>query len=494
MLNIRNGFAIALVVGTMSACSSDDNSTPFVSNALTWQACETAAALQCTEIKVPKDYAIDAEEITLSLIRKPANGNQRRGALLFNPGGPGGSGIELIETFAEHGSIPQSVTSAYDLVSFDPRGVGKSTEVDCQDFGLDDIEDYPTDGAAIGEMHAQFSEFSSACFQKYGTYLQQLGSLNVVRDMEEIRKALGEEKLNFIGYSYGTRLAALYLQKYPTTSGRIVLDASVHPDSAVDKLVKESLPALQTNLRLLLSQCTQTDPDCEVDQLLTRLANRANQLANDASAAAQEEFELFGEIVIAATQDPEFGLLAADTLIEYLNTLDRSVFDRFFALLQQFEYMSETTTGEETNDDGEEDEDNETAQIAILCADDAFRPSADSLISLLGEFNQISDVFAEAQIPLAGACAGWPAALEPLPPISTNTAPVSLVIGGTTDTQTPIAWSESMAQAIGGVYIRSEHLGHTAVFNDASDCIDTIVEKFLLDGLAPAATECPVEN
>ncbi len=483
MLNAKKGYALALIATLATACSSDNDPAP----TLTWSACETGPTLECTTLEVPKDYGnTEGDKISLALIRKAATGNQRLGALLFNPGGPGGSGIELIEAFEEIGNIPEAITAAYDIVSFDPRGVGQSTPVECGEIGSDDINGYPIDASAVRELHAEITKANTACSQQHGEYLQQLGSLNVVRDMDEMRIALGENKLNFIGYSYGTRLAALYLQTYPTTSGRIVLDGSVAPYSSVITLFRESLPQLNTNLRNILSQCTNTDDSCDVDQLMNRLVDRVNQISTDPTNEAQEEFGILADIIVEATQSPQFGDLAAETIIEYINSFDRAVFVRFIEQLDELGFFD--------NEEEEGDEDNETAGVAVLCADDADRPSADTLVSLLGEFNQLSDAFAEAQVAEAGLCAGWPAALEPLPIIATSTAPVSLVIGGTTDAQTPLAWSETMAQSIGGIFIRSEHSGHTSVFNEESDCIDDLVEQFLLDGLAPAATECGADD
>lgn len=472
----KGGLFFAGVMVVLCGCSSGDGE----SSDTIWSVCESPSTLECASLDVPLDYSeSEGEKITLSLMRKPAPSATRQGALLFNPGGPGGSGIELIKLFEEIDSIPPAVLAAYDLVGFDPRGIGRSTAVDCSGLGLEDISDYPIGEQAIVELHRQLSQFSAACSAKEGQYLQHLGSKNVVRDMDEIRQFIGEDKLNFIGYSYGTRLAALYLQEFPQNSGRIVLDASVSPDSSLTELVRGSLPVLQSNLELVLSRCESTDPGCNVDQLIDRLISRVVSLSTDSAAVSAAEFEIFGEMVSIAAQEPEFGLFAADTIIKYLNSYDVTVLENFAELLESL--------GEDLDADNE---DNETAQIAVLCADDAYRPDAQGLSDLFTDFNGLSDAFAESQLTLAALCSGWPQALEPLAPIASNTAPVSLVIGGTSDAQTPVQLSEEMARAIGGIFIRSEHLGHTSVFAEESDCIDQLVEQFLVDGLLPAVTAC----
>lgn len=485
MHNFKNTSALIFAVTACFACSSNDSSTsPVTQNTLDWQACESVNALECTELQVPMDYSQpDGEQISLSLIRKPASGDDTLGALLFNPGGPGGSGVEHIESIHDADIIPDSILAAYDIVGFDPRGVGQSTPVSCGEFGLSEFDDYPKDAAAINALHDQYAGFATACSEKHGSYLQHLGSLNVVRDMDEIREAMGEDKLNFIGYSYGTRLAALYLQEFPTNSGRFVLDGSVHPESSLDRLVRESLPVFQSNLRSVVAQCVAFDSNCDVDGLMSVLETRVNTLLEDQSVEAQLEFSLLYELLTVIAEDPAIGMFAASTIYDYLTTLDVSLLVEASIQLEQLGIT-----------DGEDDADDETITSAVICADDGFRPTQDSLVSLLEPFNNLSDIGAEGNIAQAAACANWPAALEPLPLIATDTAPLSLVIGGTTDAQTPLVWSEAMAQAIGGLFIRSEHLGHNVVFLNSSVCIDSMVEQFLLDGLAPAQTQCDSED
>lgn len=484
MFNFKFISAVTIAASASIGCSSNNSSTSATNqSSLDWVQCDSVEALECTELEVPMDYAqTDGEKITLSLIRKPSTGDNKLGALFFNPGGPGGSGVEFLEQFHDIDAIPDSIFAAYDIVSFDPRGIGNSTAVDCSEFGSGDFEAYPSDEADINLLQAQYTSHANNCLAKYGSYLQQLGSLNVVRDMEEMRKAMGEEKLNFIGYSYGTRLAALYLQEYPTTSGRIVLDASMHPDPSILGLTQEALPSMQSSIRSVIAQCANFDTNCDVDALMATLATRLATLSDDTSIPAQFEFSLLGEILISSIEEPEFGLFAAESIYNYLISLDVAVLIQFNEQLEQLGY------------DGDDDADNDTAFYAVMCADDAIRPSQSSIVDLLDPFNQVSDIAAEVQIAQAAICTNWPEAINPLPVIASGIAPLSIVIGGTTDAQTPLSWSQEMAQAIGGVFITSDHPGHTVVFNGASSCIDTIVEQFLIDGLAPAETQCLAAN
>jgi len=318
---------LSLIVAFISGCSSDStNSNGSARSTINWQSCSDIEALQCAELDVPMDYKNpDGRKITLALIRKPASGTETSQSLLINNGGPGGSGLAMLAGFHERDVIPERLLASYNLVSFDPRGVGKSESVECAEFGLQEISSNPVDQAAIELVHQQYTSYASACSEKYGDYLTHLGSLNVVRDMDQIRKALDEEKLNFVGYSYGTRLAALYLQEYPTSSGRMVLDGALHPDSSLLRIGQESIPVYESNMHLLLSQCAEFNPTCDTDSLLAKYIERIAALSGDTSVDSQLELELLSELVIGAVEEPEFGKLFAETIYNYLLNPDISL-------------------------------------------------------------------------------------------------------------------------------------------------------------------------
>ena len=477
MSTTKQLLALALLPAMLTACSSDDP-TPDTTSTLIWSSCSTESTLECATLKVPSAYnAQSSEKIDIAINRLGATDQPAKGVLLLNPGGPGSPGLELLESI-ESASFPETIRASFDLIGFDPRGIGQSTPVDCSEFGIDSTDQYVLNQSEIEFLVNQTSSIADKCFEKYGNYLQQLGSLNVVRDMDEIRKALNQDTINFIGYSYGTRLAALYLQHFPENSGAIVLDGSVRTDSAVIPLVEGSLIPLEQNLLTILSQCS--EPTCNPDELIQQLAANLNNLS---SLEDQGDFDLLGGLVQTGATNPEFGTLLAAPLIDYLQNGDLSVLRQFLAFIEQL-------TGPI-----DDDSDSFTTLIAVVCADDAYRPTADELQSILERFNEQSDVFAEASLSLAASCTGWPEAVDPLPEITTNTAPISLIIGGVTDAQTPLLWSEEMAGAIGGVYLRSSHSGHTVVFNEKSECIDTVVEDFLLNSLTPDEDACiEIEN
>lgn len=478
-LSSKHVLLLPLVLA-MVACSTNDNSQ---STALNWAACEDADSIfECTQLAVPMDYAApDASSINIAVIRHRATGDVRLGSLFINLGGEAGRGVIDVEDVITEKILPDSILSSYDIVGFNPRGSIGSTPVDCSDVGNAELNPYPTSSEAVAQLHADYSLFSSACEAKYGEYLQHIGSLNTARDLEQIRIALGDEKVNFLAYSFASRVAALYLQEFPEASGRMVLDASVGPDSTLRSLLSEPLPLIQAQLLSILAECKNTDPDCDPDALGFALSQRLSTLAASETEDSLLEFELVFFILEAFFDEPELGRAFSTEFFEYINTSDVSV-------------LLSLVGSDEGQDESEEDiiegDDGLTVGIATLCADDAFRPDVETLVSALDEFNLRSDVFAELALSEYASCAGWPQALAPLGPITTNTAPTSIVIGGTSDAVAPIEFSEQMATAIGAVFVRSDHEGHTSVFFGKSDCVDSLVESFFMDGTTPAVPEC----
>jgi len=419
----------------------------------------------------------NGEQIDIALSRVQASGADRRGSLLFNFGGFGGGGIGALQDRVLDDFMPDSILDSYDLVGFDPRGVESSTIVDCTEQGAGEENIYPANADQLRELIANYEQVAADCIAEYGDYLQHLGSINVVRDMENIRIALGEDTINFYGASAGTRIAALYLQEYPESSGRFILDASISPDHNHKDDSAEALPGRQATLIDGLSLCTEDDPNCDAQLLSTQLSERATTLALENTEASKLEYLLVDLVIGATLETPEAWPVVVEPVIDYINSSDVTGITDLIGQFEDFDDPAELF---------DEEDPGIIAERAIVCADDASRPTVDSLLLTLEEFNQASDYFAESSIAVVAFCAGWPEALEPLAPIVTNTAPTSLVIGGTQDPLTPLIWSQEMATQIGGVYIGSAHDGHTGLFDEKSPCLELVAAEFLLDGTIPA--------
>ncbi|AVV42025.1 alpha/beta hydrolase [Streptomyces sp. ID05-04B] len=198
-----------------------------------WKKCATddAPTLQCASVKVPLDYAKpQGRKITLALSRVPHTARKYQGPLLVNPGGPGGSGLSLAPFVAS--SLPKAVASQYDVIGFDPRGVGKSQPaLDCKPGYFNPVrpDSVPRTAAIEKANLSRARAFAKACGTKYASVLPYINTVNAVKDMDAIRKALGAPKINYFGYSYGTYLGQVYAKLYPTRVRRLVLDSIVDP-------------------------------------------------------------------------------------------------------------------------------------------------------------------------------------------------------------------------------------------------------------------------
>ncbi|MFB8265298.1 alpha/beta hydrolase [Streptomyces sp. NPDC055955] len=226
--------AATMLAGMLTAAPAGAAPTLSVQRAaLTWKDCGTKnyPTLQCSSVRVPLDHdRPGGEQITLALSRVRHTAKTSQGPLLVNPGGPGGSGLSLAGFVARQ--LPKSVAAQYDVVGFDPRGVGKSKPaLNCRPkhFATVRPPSVPATSAIERAGVDRAQAFAKACTTKYADVLPYLDTVSTVRDMDAIRRALGARQLNYFGYSYGTYLGAVYGKLYPQRVRRLVLDSIVDP-------------------------------------------------------------------------------------------------------------------------------------------------------------------------------------------------------------------------------------------------------------------------
>ncbi|MEV0636591.1 alpha/beta hydrolase [Streptomyces sp. NPDC050619] len=229
--------AAVVMAGTVTAVPADASAPQTEETAraakLTWRKCGTAdyPTLQCASLEVPLDHANpNGKQITLALSRVPHTAKKYQGPLLVNPGGPGGSGLTLAGFVAS--SLPEAVAAQYDVIGFDPRGVGASKPaLDCRPGSFDPVRpnSLPSTPAIERANLSRAKSFADACGKKYASVLPYINTISAVRDMDSIREALGAQKINYFGYSYGTYLGAVYAKLYPDRVRRLVLDSIVDP-------------------------------------------------------------------------------------------------------------------------------------------------------------------------------------------------------------------------------------------------------------------------
>lgn len=483
--------AALLIVGCEAGGSSGDgggsnvpvtpteirNSLIVAQPELQWSDCAVSRTLECATLVVPMDYTNpQGRTINIEMARIKVSGDVAPPrTMLMNPGGPGGGGIEFLAAIRAFGDVTTDMQGSTTFVSFDPRGLGLSTPVACSTSMLFGQNPYPKTREQLQTNLDIVSQYSASCSEQAGEYLQHLGSYNVVRDMNEMRKALGIAQIDYLGYSYGTRLGALYMQTFPESTGRFVLDGSMTPDPALAPLIKGGLAPAQANVDKIGEICERSPEFCTTTNFSQQLQARVDELAE---LPPSDEFYLLLFILQFASTQPGFEQLMVGQIDKYLSTFDIEeliTIDRLLGLSEAGEGGGGI---------------NRATYTAVLCGDDFTRPTADSLVALQPSFNAESDLFAEGATSFAGLCAGWPEAIDPIPQIATNQAPTAIVIGGPSDAQTPLVFAQDMAQAIGGQFLRSEHGGHTTVFTGKNACTNAVVEEFLINGNLPTVSVC----
>ncbi|MFF9690067.1 alpha/beta hydrolase [Streptomyces sp. NPDC014623] len=464
---------------------------PGLPRSLDWKHCDApeggtapGPGWRCATLDVPLDHAKpDGETIGIALIRKTATRkSERLGSMLFNFGGPGGSGV---------GTLPRAATSyrelntRYDLVGFDPRGVAASAGVRCrgdeeQEKAYHEVDRTPDTAAEEAVFLADAADFGAGCRRLSPAVLPHVGTTNAARDMDAIRRALGDEKLSYFGVSYGTQLGGTYAHLFPERVGRVVLDAVVDP--TVDSVghARNQATGFQRALENYLKDRGK-DPAAgtrRIADLLERLDRKPLPTASGR--------ELDESLAVTGIVAPLYSQSGWPALTAALDEAEKS--GRGDRLLQ----LADSYNGR----DGSGHHDTQAhSQRAISCADAKARPTAAEARALLPGFRKLSPVFGPFLAwDTAGWCAGWPVEGEhDTPEVSAPGAAPVLVIGTTGDPATPYEGARRMADELGegvGVMLTNEGEGHGSYGESA--CVTSLVDAYLLEGKVPAdGRTCP---
>ncbi|WP_156725935.1 alpha/beta hydrolase [Streptomyces apocyni] len=503
--SIRAGAAALLTAALLAGCTSgsddskDSAPDPKAESGTetagsTWSTCPAPSVAQgggkapgkaweCIDMKAPLDHAKpDGEIIDIAVIRKKATGSakDRLGSLVFNFGGPGGSGVSTLPLAAED---YRTLNKRYDLVSFDPRGVGESATVDCVDDKEID-EEYASDegpprtDAEVREMLADHKESVAQCEKRSGKVLPHVRTTDTARDLDLMRDLLGDDKLNYFGISYGTELGGVYAHLFPKNVGRTVFDAVVDPtqgtvDGSLGQ-VKGFQLALENYLKSPGPHAYPTSED--IAALLKRLED--DPLPTQDGRELTHGQALTG--IAASLYSEESWQYLKQGLTEVKTAGSGNV------LLALADYYNGR------DDKGRYDNSNE-AGAAIRCADSSERFTTADVNKHLAEFQQASPVFGE---PLAWGllgCDSWPVPGEgETPEVSADGAAPIVVIGNTGDPATPYEGARKMADALGdgtGIHVTVNGEGHGTY--GVNDCATKLVDQHLLDGKTPAdGTTC----
>lgn len=446
-----------------------------------WLPC--GSGRDCATVDVPLDYAHpNGPKIPIALTRRPASGPTRIGSLLVNPGGPGESGVSSMGLFES--ILSKNLLDHFDLVAFDPRGVGASDGVQCLDGpGLDrwlNVDPVPATPAALATLVAADREFVTACQAHSGAILAYVGTANAARDMDRIRAALGDAKLTYLGFSYGTELGAFYADEFPTHVRAMVLDGAVDP--AVDPVTADKVQAAGFDKELadFFADCaaslscpwrppgfdgTPSSLHSAYDRLMHSI--EAHPLVVGARAVGPGQ--AFLGVVTPLYSRGSWPALAL--------ALASAQAGNGAPLLELFDsYVQRQPDGTYS--------DSLAANAAITCADQRWPTDPAAYPPLAAAAAKVAPEFGPANIYGSLTCAVWPVRGGGHPhAVSAVGAPPIVIVGSTGDPATPYSWAKALASELrSGVLLTRDGEGHTGY--EASACIRADVDAYLI-GLSP---------
>ncbi|WP_328632455.1 alpha/beta hydrolase [Streptomyces sp. NBC_00356] len=494
--------AATLLSVSLAACSSDtEDDVDLPSQELSWKDCPApaesqgggdapsplpgGAEWQCATMKAPLDWdEPKGDTIDLALIRAKASGDEdkRIGSLIFNFGGPGGSGVTTLPAF---GSEYAKLRTRYDLVSFDPRGVGRSAGVTCEDDKqLDEYfqqDSTPDDTAEQKKLVDNIKTFNGSCEKNSDKVLPHVRTTDAARDMDLMRQVLGDKKLHYFGISYGTELGGVYAHLFPKKMGRAVFDGVVDPTQDPEEGALGQAKGFQLALDNYAKHCTSQAEDCPVgdtpQDVKTKIAKLFDEL---------EEKPIPGifprDLTQTAATNGVAQALYSQDFWEYLTEGLQQAYNGDGKILMA---LSDSMNGR--NEDGKYSN-MQAANIAINCADDKPRYTAKDVEAKLPGFREASSMFGDYLAWGMLNCSGWAVdgAAEHPDVSAPGSAPI-LVVGNTGDPATPYEGARKMVDALGedvGVELTYDGQGHGA-YDSGNKCVHGAVNTYLLSGKPP---------
>jgi pimeloyl-ACP methyl ester carboxylesterase len=443
------------------------------------------AGAQCGHLTVPVDYSKpDAGDAEIALIRFPATGD-KIGSLVINPGGPGVSGVDLAVGLV--GSLPPQVRERFDFVGFDPRGVGSSTpELRCNSDADTDASraDPQVDYSPAGIAHIEDTEkaFVQRCVDKMGKeFLANIGTANVVKDLDALRAALGDEKLTYLGYSYGTAIGTAYAEAYPGKVRAMVLDGAIDPDKDSIQSNIDQTAGFQKAFNDFAADCAKA-ADCALGTDPAKATAVFRGLVDPlvAKPVPTADGRVLGySDAMTGTQMALYSPSLWQQLSSGLSELSKGQGGALLDLSDQ--YLERDPQGHYSNSND--------AFAAINCVDG---PAVTDPAKLADQDRQIREVapfltygsFTGAA-PL-DACAFWPVPPTSAPhPVSVHGLPPVLVVSTTDDPATPYQAGVDLAKQLGAGLLTYKGTQHTVVF-DGNKCVDDAATSYLIDGKLPA--------
>lgn len=445
----------------------------------------------CARISVPLDYSNpEGATIEIALKRRSASNGNPIGSLFINPGGPGGSGVELVQNAP--GYFSDALLESYDVIGFDPRGVGSSTAVDCLTDAELDVERAGENETAPGDTTAAEAQADVAqgaqereaqCQSRTTTpgLLDHIDTISAARDLDIMRALVGDNLLSYLGFSYGTYLGATYADLFPGNVGRMVLDGAVDPSLSAGELTLGQAEAFESSLRTYVEDCQAGrgcpltgDVDSGIKQIQDFLETTRTNPVSTSDPQRPLTHSLAFSAVLGILYQPESWSYLTQGLDQAMNEDDGST---LLFIADFFASRSEDGTYEGNGDE---------VISAINCLDNPVTGDAASWEQEADELEKASPTFGSEFAYSDLYCQAWghESTRERTEIHASGAAPI-LVVGTTGDPATPYAWSEALAaQLDSGQLLTWEGEGHTA-YGRAGKCVTGAVDTYLLTGEMP---------
>src|SRR4051794_15237501 len=450
-------------------------------------------AFECGRTEVPISYdEPEGATLPLFLVRvKLAGQTNRIGSLVVNPGGPGGSGADAAIGLAL--TMPEDVLNRFDLVGFDPRGVGLSTPIECIPDQLKEqmvaAEPRPTSDAQLDDAFSLADEVGKDCADKYGDALASFDTVDTARDMDRIREALGDEKLTYLGYSYGTTLGSTYAELFPKNVRALVLDGAVDPDKDPVADAEASAAGFEAGFDAFAQNCTGLIAGCPLGgnprQFVYDLLNQAATTPIITSDPGPKRVATPG-VVMTAIQAALYDQKSWPQLAQALVTAQRG--DAKGVLSLADDYSGRLQNGTYTN--------LFDANIAINCADQSTdeKVTKSKIRQLAQEWSQKYPLFGAGSAVSLYTCSAWKADRTPLPERDATGAAPILVVGNSGDPVTPLPGAVDMAKDLeSGVLLTWQGQGHTSY--PKTPCVTSAADSYLVDLTVPQdGLTCPASG
>ncbi|MDR8410812.1 alpha/beta hydrolase [Nonomuraea sp. 3-1Str] len=482
--------ALALSTSACAGTAKPDTDPKGVVPPISWGPCtdikrpggQTPAqqdpAVRCAKLAVPLDYENPGgDTIQLALIKVAATGQKRRlGSLVFNFGGPGGSGVDTLDQAAKSFD---TLRARYDLISFDPRGVERSAGVRCgSDADLDRwvaVNTLPIDERTRLAGQAANREFARLCQRDSGSVLPYVGTVNAARDMDRLRTALREPKLNYFGMSYGTQLGAVYATLYPENVGRMVLDAPLDPAITFGERTIAQTSGFQREYETFLKDCVKSG--CEFGKTVKAASANVDRLMN----------RLVTKPLTVNGRQLTQGLASTGVAAALYSELSWPFLEKAIAAGikgrgEALMFLADSYTG---RDERGHFSTQMSSFPAITCVDSAERPDDQQLRGTWAESTRISPLFGGEGS--GGLCRFWPVPGndQARHVNATGSAPI-VVVGGKGDPATPYQWAPRLTAELKTARLMTyEGEGHGA-YTSGNRCIQRKVDSYLLSGKLPA--------